>query len=48
MIFIVIKDLVIPSGMNKWAASVIGFVLLSAPIAFAIKNIYVVTASFNL
>jgi len=48
MIFIVIKDLILPSGMSKFGAFLIAGVLLTAPAAFLIKNVYVAIASFSL
>ncbi|HSG03879.1 MAG TPA: hypothetical protein VLA39_09150 [Marinobacterium sp.] len=48
MVFIVLKDLVLPSKMSRFGVFLIVGVLLTAPLVFLAKNIYVVTASFNL
>jgi hypothetical protein len=48
MIFIVWKDLILPSKMSKFGAYVICFVLLTAPVAFTIKNVVILASSFRL
>lgn len=48
MIFVVLKDLVLPSKMNKFGVFLTLGVLLTAPTVFVAKNIYVIFASFNL
>lgn len=48
MVMIVIKDLIIPSQMSTFASVIICGVLLTAPSAFIIKNIYILFASWNL
>ena len=48
MAYIVYEDLLKPSRASKWGASLIIFVLMTAPIAFLIKNVYVALVSFNL
>jgi hypothetical protein len=48
MVFVVLKDLVLPSKMNKFGVFLTVGVLLTAPAVFVAKNIYVFFASFNL
>ena len=48
MIFIVLKDLVLPSKMSRFGVFLIVGVLLTAPLMFLAKNVYVVTSSINL
>ena len=48
MVFIVWKDLILPSKMSKFGAYVICFVLLTAPVAFTIKNVVILASSFRL
>ena len=48
MIFIVLKDLVLPSKMSRFGVFLIVGVLLTAPLVFLAKNVYVVTSSINL
>jgi len=48
MVFVVLKDLVLPSKMNRFGVFLTVGVLLTAPAVFVAKNIYVVFASFNL
>ena len=48
MIFIVLKDLVLPSKMSRFGVFLIVGVLLTAPLVFLAKNVYVVTSAINL
>lgn len=48
MSYIVYADLLKPSKASRWGAALIVFVLMTAPMAFLIKNVYVVLSSWNL
>ena len=48
MCMIVHKDLIKPSGMSNFGKFLIVGVLLTAPGAFLIKNLYMLSASFSL
>ena len=47
MVFIVYKDLIKPSKMNKFAAIVLCIGLLAAPTAFFVKNLAILISSFT-
>lgn len=49
MVVIVLRDMVVPSNMSRFSVFLIAGILLTAPLVFFAKNIYVaVSAGFSL
>lgn len=48
MVVVVYKDLIKPAGMSKFGMFLICGVLLTAPFAFLMKNIYILASSFRI